>query len=133
MPAPHSYVRQLEMYRHDIAERYYCVMRLVDELLTDDPEGQELLMSCHSKANAVKILYKVIDYCLQSEVRAERFFKVFQETNPHLHADLLECGPRGKSGTLSTLTQPMHTTQPDTGHHLFISPLCLCYSQSGAT
>ncbi|KAA8578418.1 hypothetical protein FQN60_018708 [Etheostoma spectabile] len=90
------YVQQLEKYKHDIAERLGCFARIVDEVLYDDHDGQELLMSCRGKANAVRMTYTVIDHCLQSEKRAERFLKVLQRTNPYLYAELTKCGPRGK-------------------------------------
>ena len=89
------YVQQLEKCKHDIAERHVDFRRLVNEVLCD---GQKLCMSCHSKANPVKVIYTVIDHCLQSEKRAERFLKVLRKTNPVLYADLTTCGPQGKYG-----------------------------------
>ena len=94
------YVQQLEMYKHDIAEKHELFRRIVDGVLydDDDPDGQELLMSCHSKVNPVHMLHKVIDHCLQSEKRAQKFLEVLQETNPNLYTNLTTCGPQGKYG-----------------------------------
>lgn len=103
-PVSKMYVQQLETYKHDIAERLGCFARIVDEVLYDDPDAHELLMSCQGKANAVRMTYTVIDHCLQSEKRAERFLKVLQETNPYLYAELTKCGPRGKFGKHRTQT-----------------------------
>ena len=90
------YVRQLETFKHDIAERDTGFRRMVDKLLC--PRGQALLLTGPNKGNVVKMIRKVINCCLVSEKRAERFLRVVQETHPVLYAELTTCGPRGKFG-----------------------------------
>ena len=92
------YVQQLDTFKHDIAERHCCFRIIVHDVLQDDPDGFALLISCRRKVNPVKMIRVVIEYCLQSEERAERFLEVVRNTNPPLYDDLTTRGPHGKFG-----------------------------------
>lgn len=92
------YCQSLKRSKDDIAERHYDFTTISNKVLTKDPEGVDLLSSFHSKSNPVKMMHKVIEHCLKTEDRAERFLNVLLESNRCLYVDLVHRGPQGRAG-----------------------------------
>nr|XP_020443627.1 uncharacterized protein LOC109952748 [Monopterus albus] len=116
------YSQILRGYKDDITERVGYFNCLADEVLPNDPDSENLRRSFHSRTNPVKALRKIVDYCLQSEERAERFLKAFGKIDPWLYNDLRQYGPRGKfvrkAPPAVTLTENVCAALGDKAHAL---------------
>lgn len=124
----------LNSYKEDIAERHRGFRSISDPVLTKRPEGENLLGSFHSKSNTVTMMHKVIEHCLKTEERAERFLKVLCETHPCLYYDLQNHGPQGSfSGYKHMYSERKGcngkgcngSTRARTLNHV----LCICFSE----
>ncbi|XP_030251729.1 uncharacterized protein LOC115577821 [Sparus aurata] len=91
-----SRIQMLLGWKHDIAEKHHGIGRFLDLILTNSESDAELLDCYHAKENPVKLMYKVIDRCLESEESAMKFLRVLFQKQKFLYLDLLKNGPSGK-------------------------------------
>ncbi|XP_030296346.1 uncharacterized protein LOC115595708 [Sparus aurata] len=117
-----SRIQMLLGWKHDIAEKHHGIGRFLDHILTDSESDAELLDCYHAKENPVKLMYKVIDRCLESEESAMKFLWVFFQMQTLLYLDLLKDGPRGKfvrrDPPVVELTEKVRSALGDKVEHL---------------
>nr|XP_020452636.1 uncharacterized protein LOC109958396 [Monopterus albus] len=112
------YSQILRDYKDAITERVSYFNSLADEVLPNDPDGENLRRSFHSRTNPVKAVRKIVEH----EERAERFLKAFGKMDPWLYNDLRQYGPRGrfvrKAPPAVTLTEKVCAALGDKAHAL---------------
>lgn len=94
-------VEQLRSCQHDIAERCTHITESIFDRYTDG--DQDLDATAMTKIpNHVHRLRALVEYSLQDEVRAKLLLSLLCEINPYIYKDLVQQGPKGKTGTVSS-------------------------------
>ncbi|CAI5697399.1 unnamed protein product [Oreochromis niloticus] len=92
-------VEQLRSWQHDIAERCTHLTESIFDRYMDEDEALDTTDMMEIQ-NHVHRLRALVEYSLQDQVRAKVLLSAVRDTHPHLYKDLLDLGPRGKTGTV---------------------------------
>lgn len=98
-------VERLKSWQHDIAERCVYLTESIFERYTrelpDTPDMTDI-------PNYVHRLQALVEYCMEDEVRAKVLLSLVGHIDPYLYQDLVERGPRGKTGTVLLFRRNYH-------------------------